>query len=43
VAPAAVGYYRLRFPARPVTLGGLAAMPSSPAAQRAVVRERGTH
>jgi NADPH-dependent 2,4-dienoyl-CoA reductase/sulfur reductase-like enzyme len=43
VAPAAVGYYRLRFPVRPVTLGELAAMPSSPAAQHAVVREQGTH
>jgi bacterioferritin-associated ferredoxin len=43
VTPAEVGYYRLRFPAKPVTLGELAAMPTSPEAQRAVVRAHGTH
>ncbi len=36
--PAAVGYYRLRFPAKPVTLGDLASLPTSPEAERSVVR-----
>jgi len=38
IAPAEVGHARLRFPARPVTLGELASLPSSEAARRAVVR-----
>jgi NADPH-dependent 2,4-dienoyl-CoA reductase/sulfur reductase-like enzyme len=37
-APADVGYYRLRAPARPIALGELATMPVTPAAQAAVVR-----
>lgn len=37
--PGEVGYYRLRFPARPVTLAELAALPGSAEAARAVVRE----
>lgn len=43
VTPADAGYFRLRFPAKPITLGELAAMPSSPEALAAVVREKGTH
>jgi len=43
VSPADVGYFRLRFPAKPVTLRELAAMPSSPAALAAVVRDKGTY
>ncbi len=43
VPPAEVGHFRLRFPAKPVTLGELASMPSSPEALAAVVREKGTH
>jgi hypothetical protein len=39
--PADVGYFRLRFPARPVTLGDLAAMPVTPAALAAVFRDAG--
>ena len=38
VAPRRVGYYRMRFPAKPLTLGELASMPQSEASQRAVVR-----
>ena len=36
--PAAVGYYRLRFPVKPVTLQELAATPTTPEAVAAVVR-----
>jgi hypothetical protein len=36
--PADVGYYRLRFPVKPVTLGELASLPVSAAAERAVAR-----
>jgi thioredoxin reductase len=36
--PGDVGYYRTRFPAKPVTLGELAQMPVSPDAEAAVVR-----
>jgi NADPH-dependent 2,4-dienoyl-CoA reductase/sulfur reductase-like enzyme len=38
VEPQAVGYYRLRPPVKPVTLGELAALPKSEAAVKAVVR-----
>lgn len=38
VAPAEIGYYRLRPPVKPVTLGELAALPHSEAAIKAVVR-----
>jgi hypothetical protein len=38
--PADVGYYRARFPAKPITLGELAAVAVSPAAEAAVVRLR---
>jgi thioredoxin reductase/bacterioferritin-associated ferredoxin len=37
-SPAAVGYYRLRFPAKPMTLGELASMPTTEDAVRAVDR-----
>jgi NAD(P)H-nitrite reductase large subunit len=36
--PAEVGYYRTRFPAKPVALGDVAAMPVNAAAARAVIR-----
>jgi hypothetical protein len=36
--PAEVGYYRLRFPVKPVALGDLASLPTTPAAERAVAR-----
>lgn len=36
--PAEVGYYRLRFPAKPVALGDLASLPTTLEAERAVVR-----
>jgi NADPH-dependent 2,4-dienoyl-CoA reductase/sulfur reductase-like enzyme len=39
-SPAAVGYFRLRFPAKPLTLGELADLPTTPEAEAAVVRER---
>lgn len=42
VSPAQVGYYRLRFPVKPVTLGELAELPADAAAVRAVDRV-GTH
>ena len=35
LSPAAVGYYRLRFPVKPLTLGELAAMPTTDLALRA--------
>lgn len=38
VAPEAVGYYRLRFPAKPITLGELASLPQTPESIQAVVR-----
>jgi thioredoxin reductase/bacterioferritin-associated ferredoxin len=38
VAPARVGYYRMRFPIKPLTLGELASMPQSEASRSAVVR-----
>lgn len=38
LAPAAVGYFRLRFPVKPMTLGELASMPTTDAAVRAVDR-----
>ena len=41
--PAEVGYYRTRFPAKPVPLGELAALPVSAAAESAVVRPAGRH
>jgi hypothetical protein len=36
--PEEVGYYRLRFPAKPVALGDLASLPTTPEAERAVAR-----
>jgi hypothetical protein len=38
VAPQEVGYYRLRPPVKPITVGELAAMPMAEAAVKAVVR-----
>ena len=38
VSPAEVGYYRLRPPVKPITLGELAALPKSEAATKAVLR-----
>jgi NADPH-dependent 2,4-dienoyl-CoA reductase/sulfur reductase-like enzyme len=38
VSPAETGYYRLRFPIKPITLGELAALPQTDAAIDAVVR-----
>ena len=38
VAPDEVGYYRLRFPTKPVTLGELATLPQTDASRQAVVR-----
>jgi bacterioferritin-associated ferredoxin len=38
VSPAEVGYYKLRPPVKPITLGELAAMPKSEASEKAVVR-----
>ena len=38
VPPADVGYYRLRFPIKPITLGELAALPQTNASVDAVVR-----
>jgi len=43
LSPAAVGYFHLRFPVKPVTLDELAALPSTPEALAAVVRVKGTH
>ena len=37
-APADVGFLRARFPAKPVTLADVAAVPATPEALRAVVR-----
>ena len=36
--PAEVGYYRLRFPAKPVPLSDLASLASTPEAEDSVVR-----
>lgn len=36
--PRDVGYYRLRFPTKPVTLGEIATLPQTPASREAVVR-----
>ena len=41
VPPRDVGYYRLRFPVKPLTLGELAAMPQTAASRAAVVRPAG--
>jgi len=38
VPPAEVGYYRLRFPVKPITLGELASLPQTSASTQAVVR-----
>ena len=38
VSPAEVGYYRLRFPVKPITLGELASLPQTTASTQAVVR-----
>jgi len=38
VSPAETGYYRLRFPIKPITLGELAALPQTEASVDAVVR-----
>jgi NADPH-dependent 2,4-dienoyl-CoA reductase/sulfur reductase-like enzyme len=38
VAPGEVGYYRLRFPIKPIPLGELASLPQTEEAQQAVVR-----
>jgi len=38
VSPAEVGYYRLRFPTKPLTLGELAALPQTEESRQAVVR-----
>jgi NADPH-dependent 2,4-dienoyl-CoA reductase/sulfur reductase-like enzyme len=38
VSPAEVGYYKLRPPVKPITLGELAAMPKTEASEKAVVR-----
>jgi bacterioferritin-associated ferredoxin len=38
VSPRSVGYYRLRFPIKPLTLGELASLPQTEASRRAVVR-----
>jgi hypothetical protein len=39
VSPEEIGYYRLRPPVKPVTLGELAGLPTNEAAVKAVVRE----
>jgi thioredoxin reductase/bacterioferritin-associated ferredoxin len=39
VSPAAVGYYRLRPPVKPITVGELAGLPTNEAAMKAVIRE----
>ena len=38
VPPEKVGYYRLRPPVKPITLGELASMPKTEASEKAVVR-----
>jgi hypothetical protein len=39
VPPDEIGYYRLRPPVKPITLGELAGLPTSEAAVKAVARE----
>ena len=39
VSPAEIGYYRLRPPVKPITLGELAGLPTNEAAMKAVIRE----
>jgi len=41
VSPAEVGYYRLRFPVKPITLGELASLPQTTASTQAVIRTKG--
>jgi bacterioferritin-associated ferredoxin len=43
VSPGEVGYYRLRFPTKPLTLGELAGLPQTEASERAVVRISKNH
>lgn len=43
VSPEEVGYYRLRFPVKPLTLGELAALPQTEASVEAVVRLGESH
>jgi hypothetical protein len=38
VSPQEVGYYRIRPPVKPITVGELAALPKTEAAMKAVVR-----
>jgi hypothetical protein len=38
VSPGEIGHVRLRAPVKPVTLAEIAAMPTSPEAERAVLR-----
>jgi NADPH-dependent 2,4-dienoyl-CoA reductase/sulfur reductase-like enzyme len=38
ISPSEAGYFRLRWPAKPITLGELAALKGSPEAERAVIR-----
>ena len=40
VPVAEVGYYRLRFPTKPLTLGELASLPQTDASRQAVIRLR---
>ena len=40
VSSGAVGHFRARFPVKPITLGELASLPTSPEAERAVVRTK---
>ena len=40
VSPRDVGYYRLRFPIKPLTLGELATLPQTEASKAAVIRLR---
>jgi hypothetical protein len=39
ISPDQAGYFRLRWPVKPITLAELAAMPSSPEAELAVARD----
>jgi thioredoxin reductase len=39
ISPADAGYFRLRWPVKPITVAELAALPISPEAERAVVRD----
>jgi hypothetical protein len=38
ISPADVGYYRLRFPIKPITLAELASLPQTEESEQAVVR-----